>query len=43
MGKAMLLEGQRVVPGKLLETGFRFETPYLAEALRWELGEVADA
>jgi len=40
MGKAMLLEGQRVVPGKLLETGFRFETPYLAEALRWELGEV---
>lgn len=40
MGKAMLLEGARVVPGKLLETGFRFETPYLAEALRWELGEV---
>lgn len=40
MGKAMLLEGQRVVPGKLLESGFKFETPYLAEALRWELGEV---
>ena len=40
MGKAMLLEGQRVVPGKLLETGFRFETPYLLEALRWELGEL---
>lgn len=41
MGKAVLLEGQRVVPGKLLETGFRFETPYLAEALRWELGDTA--
>ncbi len=41
MGKAVLLEGQRVVPGKLLETGFRFETPYLAEALRWELGDAS--
>lgn len=41
MGKAMLLEGQRVVPGQLLETGFKFETPYLAEALRWELGDVS--
>lgn len=39
MGKAMLLEGQRVIPGKLQETGFRFETPYLAEALKWELGQ----
>jgi uncharacterized protein (TIGR01777 family) len=39
MGKATLLEGQRVVPARLLESGFRFETPYLAEALRWELGQ----
>jgi NAD dependent epimerase/dehydratase family enzyme len=30
----LLLTGQRAVPRKLLEAGFQFELPTLAEALR---------
>lgn len=30
----MLLEGQRVIPEKLLSQGFRFEYPTLDQALR---------
>lgn len=41
MGHELLLEGARVVPGTLLEHGYRFHTPYLEEALRWELGMLA--
>lgn len=38
MGQALLLEGQRVEPHKLLKGGFRFLYPELEPALRWELG-----
>ena len=38
MGRTILLEGARVVPGKLQSLGFRFAYPTLEEALRWELG-----
>lgn len=33
MGEAMLLGGQRVLPARLVETGFEFTTPTLAGAL----------
>jgi hypothetical protein len=39
MADAMLLAGQRVVPRKLLESGFEFRFPELEAALRWELGK----
>jgi uncharacterized protein (TIGR01777 family) len=38
MGETMLLAGQRLVPRRLLESGFRFRYPTLEEALRFELG-----
>lgn len=38
MGEALLLEGQKVVPQKLLQAGFRFFHEDLESALRWELG-----
>jgi uncharacterized protein (TIGR01777 family) len=38
MGEALLLEGQRVNPTKLLQSGFQFLLPGLEPALRWELG-----
>lgn len=40
MGQAALLDGQRVVPAVLQEQGFTFATPWLEEALSWELGGV---
>lgn len=38
MGRAVLLEGARVLPTRLLDTGFVFECPVLPVALRHELG-----
>jgi uncharacterized protein (TIGR01777 family) len=38
MADAMLLHGQRVVPRRLLESGFTFTHPTLEGALRFELG-----
>jgi uncharacterized protein (TIGR01777 family) len=38
MGKALLLEGQRVFPRKALEAGFSFKHPNLGEALQDILG-----
>ncbi len=37
MGEKLLLEGCRVIPQKLLDTGFEFEHPNLEEALRHQL------
>jgi NAD dependent epimerase/dehydratase family enzyme len=34
MGEAMLLGGARVVPERLLESGYRFRFPSLREALQ---------
>ncbi len=39
MGQALLLEGQRVRPAKLVESGFEFLYPDLESALRFELGK----
>ena len=39
MGEETLLSGQRVVPRRLLESGFRFDYPELEPALRHELGK----
>jgi hypothetical protein len=39
MGEALLLEGARVLPRKLLDTGFEFSTPDLEPALRLVLGK----
>jgi uncharacterized protein len=39
MGEEMLLAGQRAVPARLHERGFRFAFPKLAGALRYELGK----
>lgn len=39
MGKALLLEGQRVQPAKLSASDFSFLYPDLESALRWELGK----
>lgn len=38
MGRSLLLEGQRVLPRRLLDAGFRFRHPSLEDALRFELG-----
>lgn len=37
MGEELLLNGQKVLPRKLLASGFRFTHPDLESALRWEL------
>jgi uncharacterized protein len=37
MARATILAGQRVLPGALLRTGFKFAHPTLEEALRFEL------
>jgi uncharacterized protein (TIGR01777 family) len=39
MGDALLLEGARVYPEKLLASGFDFHFSKLEEALRFELGK----
>jgi uncharacterized protein (TIGR01777 family) len=39
MGDEMLLAGQRVRPEKLERAGFRFDYPFLEDALRFELGK----
>jgi uncharacterized protein (TIGR01777 family) len=38
MGKALLLDGARVVPQKAEKTGFEFRYPSLEESLRYQLG-----
>lgn len=38
MGEELLLQGQRVVPGKLTERGFRFAFDGVEESLRFQLG-----
>ncbi|MGH9032771.1 MAG: DUF1731 domain-containing protein [Acidimicrobiia bacterium] len=38
---SLLLTGQRVVPRRLLDTGYRFEHPALEPALRALLGKPA--
>ncbi|MNS86246.1 Epimerase family protein [compost metagenome] len=38
MGQEALLEGQRVMPQRLLDTGFRFAHPNLEAALGYQLG-----
>ncbi len=38
MGQGILLEGQRVAPKRLLESGYTFVRPDLEAALRFELG-----
>jgi uncharacterized protein (TIGR01777 family) len=38
MGRALLLEGARVLPRRALDAGFRFRHPSLEQALRFELG-----
>ncbi len=38
MGKEILLSSTRVMPEKLLKTGYRFNTPYLDTAIRQMLG-----
>ncbi len=40
MGEALLLEGARVLPRRLLESGYRFFLPGLEDALRFELGRL---
>lgn len=39
MGQGILLEGQRVAPKRLLESGYTFVRPDLEAALRFELGK----
>jgi len=40
---SLLLEGQKVIPRKLMEHGFRFEYPELEPALRQLTGKVSSA
>jgi hypothetical protein len=40
MGKEILLSSTRVMPEKLLKTGYRFNTPTLEAAIRQMLGRV---
>jgi len=38
MGEELLLQGQRVLPAKLVERGFRFAFESVEESLRFQLG-----
>ena len=40
MGEEVLLAGQRVIPGKALDLGFRFDYEGLEDSLRFELGKI---
>jgi len=40
MGERLLLEGQRVLPRKALDSGFRFQCESLEDSLRFQLGEM---
>jgi NAD dependent epimerase/dehydratase family enzyme len=42
MADELLLASARLVPGRLLETGFRFRDPELEPALRHMLGRMED-
>lgn len=42
MGEELLLSGQRVVPARALDLGFRFDYEGLEDSLRFELGRVVD-
>ena len=37
MGECLLLKGQRVIPKRLIDTGFQFQYPFIEDALRHEL------
>jgi uncharacterized protein len=39
MGDEMLLGGVRAIPGKLVESGFQFQHPTIAEALQSAVDE----
>lgn len=40
MGECLLLKGQRVVPKRLLDAGYEFHHPHLADALEQEYGNI---
>jgi uncharacterized protein len=42
MGDALLLQGQRVLPDRARETGYRYLRPDLEDALRFQLGRFDD-
>lgn len=42
MGRELLLSGQNAVPAALLESGFRFDSPRIDEALAFEFGRVGE-
>jgi uncharacterized protein (TIGR01777 family) len=42
MGRELLLSGQFAVPSALLASGFRFDSPRIAEAMAFEFGRVGE-
>jgi uncharacterized protein (TIGR01777 family) len=41
MGEATVLSGQKIMPRQLIDSGFEFEHPTLAEALKYEMRSVS--